>query len=156
MVGCLQLKTYIDSTEAETSERRFKFARERDVVLVDEYDQIMRDIEPFLSLSPSLLHSRITTLENDPFTHTFIVRNGAISIVGAKKELARASDQAGLIKNFVNLLPDVNITMSAHDGPSVLMDWRLKDSHIQAAKSGKRLLDSEADKIDDDPAYIEN
>lgn len=84
--------------------------------------------------------------------HTFVVKNGEISITGNKKELARASDQAGLMKDFLKFLPDVNITMSAHDGPSVLLDYRLKEKHERAGKEGKEVSDKEAAQVDDDIA----
>lgn len=91
-------------------------------------------------------------MEINEFTHTFIVKNGEIEIVGTKKELGRAKDQANLMKDFVKFLPEVNITMSAHDGPSVLMDWKLRDKHESLAREGKKIPDEEAEELDDDPA----
>ena len=131
---------------------RFRFAQSKNVILLDEYDQIHRDIVPFLSLSRSLLAQRIADLEAGEFTHTFIVKNGEIEITGNKKELARASDQAGLMKDFLKFLPDVNITMSAHDGPSILLDHALKEKHEQAGRAGRQVTDAEAGQVDDDIA----
>lgn len=91
-------------------------------------------------------------MEINEFTHTFIVKNGEIEIVGAKKELGRAKDQANLMKDFVKFLPPVNITMSAHDGPSVLMDWELRNKHESLAREGKKIDDQEAEELGDDPA----
>jgi hypothetical protein len=34
-------------------------------------------------------------------------------------------------------LPDVNVTMSHHDGPSVFMDWKTKQRHLDHARAGK-------------------
>lgn len=56
------------------------------------------------------------------------------------------------MKDFVKYLPQVNITMSAHDGPSVLMDWKLRDKHESLARQGKKIDDAEAEELDDDPA----
>lgn len=109
---------------------------------------------PFWSLSQNLLRTRITELENNEFTHTFVVKNGKIEIVGAKKELSRARDQADLMKDFVKYLPEVNITMSAHDGPSILMDWKLRNKHEELARRGEKISDEEAEEIDDDPTYV--
>jgi hypothetical protein len=33
-------------------------------------------------------------------------------------------------------LPDVNVTMSHHDGPSVFMDWKTKQRHLDHARAG--------------------
>jgi hypothetical protein len=133
-------------------EEWYKFATERNVVLIDEYDQIHRDIQPFLSLPTDLLHRRIDDLENNPFTHTFVVRDGKIEITGAKADLGRAKDQAGLMDKFVHLLPDVNITMSAHDGPSILVDWELKNKHRKAAIQNTKLTEEQAESVNDSPA----
>lgn len=130
----------------------FRFAQANNVILIDEYDQIHRDVLPFLSLSPELLASRLRDVEADPFTHTFVVKNGRITIEGAKKDLPRASDQMNLMKDFVKWLPDMNITMSAHDGPSILLDYNLKEAHVKAAQAGKKIPDKVAETPDDDPA----
>lgn len=131
---------------------RFRYAQSKNVILVDEYDQIHRDILPFLSLSTNLLRERIQEKEIDEFTHTFVVKNGEIEIIGAKKDLGRAKDQANLMKDFVKFLPEVNITMSAHDGPSVLMNHNLRDKHESLARDGKKIDDAEAEELGDDPA----
>ena len=123
-------------------------------MLLDEYDQIHRDIVPFLSLSPSLLAVRIAELEENEFTHTFVVKDGKIEITGSKKELARASDQAGLMADFLQYLPDVNITMSAHDGPSILMEYAQKSRHEQLGSEGKKMPDAEAELLNDDMAWV--
>ena len=90
--------------------------------------------------------------EKDEFTHTFIVNNGEIEIIGAKKDLGRAKDQANLMKDFVTFLPEVNITMSAHDGPSILLNHDLRDKHESLAREGKKIDDLEAEELGDDPA----
>lgn len=131
---------------------RFRFAQSKNIVLLDEYDQIHRDIVPYLSLSPALLAARIAELEVNEFTHTFVVKNGKIEITGSKKELARASDQAGLMADFLQYLPDVNITMSAHDGPSILMEHGQKSRHEELGKEGQKMPDAEAELLNDDMA----
>lgn len=130
----------------------YRFATERKVVLIDEYDQINRDIVPFLALSKDLLAERIRKEENDVFTLTLVIKNGALEIAGAKKDLARGKDQADLIRPFLKFLPDVNITMSAHDGPSVLLDRKLRDKHESYGSQGKTLTTEEANEVDDDLA----
>lgn len=116
---------------------RFKFAKDNDVILIDEYDRINLDILPFYSLPPPVLLSRAYELSQDADTHTFVVKDGEVEITGPMKELARAGDQRELMKRYKQWLPDMNITISAHDGPSVLLDWRQKERHLTAAKEGK-------------------
>ena len=42
------------------------------------------------------------------------------------------------MKRWAKYVDDVNITMSGHDGPSIMMDWETRQKHIDAAKAGKR------------------
>lgn len=48
----------------------------------------------------------------------------------------RAVDQAGLMKRWSHWVDDINITMSSHDGPSIMMAYEAKKLHEQAAEKG--------------------
>lgn len=110
---------------------RFKFAQDNKVILVDDYDQINRDILPFLGMPPSLLRSRSSTIISDPnnniqkgsFTlHVVDGRIGSMEeggITGGAKKSKRANEQIMLLKPFVGWLPDMNITISEQDGPGL-------------------------------------
>ncbi|KAK4054449.1 hypothetical protein OIV83_000943 [Microbotryomycetes sp. JL201] len=123
----------------------FKFAQDNKVVLIDEFDQTLNDVLPFYALPPETIHNRSMTLQRDPSTFTMQVRNGRNQIIGAHSGDGRAKDQAELMKRWTKYLPDVNITMSAHDGPSIVMDHRGKTRHLEAAKKGP-----EYDEVDED------
>jgi hypothetical protein len=116
---------------------RFTFAQATNVVLIDEFDTILRDILPFFALSPALIHSRSMTLQKDPSTFTMVLKNRAVEIIGPHKGDGRAEDQKGLMRRWAQFMPDVNITMSAHDGPSIMMDHLTRGRHVEAAKAGK-------------------
>jgi hypothetical protein len=157
----------------ESRVTRFRFAKDNDVVLVDEFDQTFTDVLPFWALSPSVLHQRASRLEVDPSTFTMVIRKGKVEIAGAHAKDGRAKDQAELMKRWAKWVPDVNITMSAHDGPSIMMDHGTRQKHLDHAKAGKRatlsfprlvavlsrsrrlstvIPDAEADNVDEDAA----
>ena len=85
-----------------------------------------------------VIQHRALQLQNDPSTFTMRIKNGKNEIIGAHKGDGRAKDQAKLMERWTKWVPDVNITMSAHDGPSIMLDERTRTRHLQAAKKGER------------------
>ncbi|KAJ8294104.1 Beta-1,2-xylosyltransferase 1 [Rhodotorula toruloides] len=131
----------------------FRFAKENDVILVDEFDQTFTDVLPFWALSPTILQQRASKLQIDSSTFTMVIRKGVVEIAGAHAKDGRAKDQAALMKRWARWVPDVNITMSAHDGPSIMMDHGTRQRHLDYAKAGKLIPDAEADNVDEDAAF---
>lgn len=80
------------------------------------------------------------------------VRNGKVTLYGAKKDLKRAKEQSEMMQHFVQWLPDMDIVMSAHDGPAVMMDDKLRTLHTTKAAQGQMLTSEEAETVDDDAA----
>ncbi len=119
---------------------RFAFAQANEVILIDEFDSTFRDVLPFLALPPDLLLERADELREDPNTFTATVKNGHLEIVGAHKDEERAKNQVGLMRRWVEHVDDFNMTMSAHDGPSVILNHKVKQRHIDAALAGKGAL----------------
>ncbi|BGP24738.1 glycosyltransferase family 90 protein [Rhodotorula toruloides] len=131
----------------------FRFAKDNDVILVDEFDQTFTDVLPFWALSPHILQERASKLHMDASTFTMVIRKGQVEIAGAHAKDGRAKDQAALMKRWAKWVPDVNITMSAHDGPSIMMDHGTRQKHLDFAKAGKLIPDAEADNVDEDAAF---
>lgn len=117
---------------------RFEFAQANSVVLIDEFDQTFNDVLPFWALPPSIIANRSQTIQADPNAITLKIINGKVEVSGTFTSHPRALDQSGLMKRWAKYVDDVNITMSGHDGPSIMMDWETRQKHIDAAKAGKR------------------
>lgn len=130
--------TRVSSLSPTLRHVRFKFAQTNEVILIDEFDNIARDTLPFWAIPPSVLHERARVLEDAPWTFTMVIKKGEVSIAGAHKGDGRAADQAKLMKRWVKWVPITNITMSAHDGPSIMTDERMMRRHVEAAKQGLR------------------
>ncbi|KAK4702217.1 hypothetical protein P7C70_g4014, partial [Phenoliferia sp. Uapishka_3] len=128
----------------------FAFAQSNDVILLDEFDNIARDLLPFWAIPPSVIHERSAVLEEAPWTFTMQISKGKVEIKGAHAGDGRAADQAKLMQRWVRWVGDVNVTMSAHDGPSIMTDDGTRMKHIEAAKKGVLLSDEELDVIDED------
>lgn len=102
----------------------FQFAKDNKVILVDDYDQINRDMLPLLGLPSRPLQDRSRTMIEDKTNYyyqgsfTMHVKDGAVAqVTGGKKDHSRRKEQESLIAGFVHLLPDMNITIWIDDGP---------------------------------------
>ncbi|GAA5959239.1 hypothetical protein JCM8115_000048 [Rhodotorula mucilaginosa] len=131
----------------------FEFAQANSVVLIDEFDQTFNDVLPFWALPPSMIANRSQTIQADPNAITLKIIKGKVEVAGTFAKHPRALDQSGLMKRWAKYVDDVNITMSGHDGPSIMMDWETRQKHIDAAKAGKLLTQEEADGVNDDAAW---
>lgn len=92
----------------------WKFVEEHDVQLPDEYDTIMRDVEMFFALPPSVFRQRVDTLVNDPSFHmskesfTINIKNGALTMSGPHGQGSRAEETRDLVEPIASLLPDLS------------------------------------------------
>lgn len=107
-------------------------------MLIDEFDQTLHDVLPFYAMPAYVIEHRAMQLQRDASTFTMRIKDGKNEIIGAHKDDGRAKDQAELMKRWTKWVPDVNITMSAHDGPSIMMDEQTRTQHVEAAKRGRR------------------
>lgn len=119
------------------------------MILVDNYDQINRDILPFLGMPPSLLRTRSSTIMSDPNNNiqkgsfTLHVVNGQIAsveeggITGGAKNSKRAHEQIELLEPFLGWLPDLNITISEQDGPAMHLSGERRLQLETLAKEGR-------------------
>ncbi|GAA5824165.1 hypothetical protein JCM5353_006163 [Sporobolomyces roseus] len=147
----------------------FEFAQENEVVLIDEFDSTFRDVELFYALPPKVIRERAEKLQSDQSTFTMEISPGSggkVEISGAHKEDGRAKDQKKLMERWSKFVvggevkgkdgklrrEGVNITMAAHDGPSVMMDERGRMRHLQAARQGKYLKEDEYEEVNEDAA----
>lgn len=120
---------------------RWNFANERNVRLVDEFDQINFDIEPILALPHSILDERLKALQwgDDPAQFQILVRNGKAFVTGGpQKDSPRAQDLLKLISDFSHLLPDLTIPITNHDRGNGILAHDLRQATHQAVlqKSG--------------------
>ncbi|EGG02574.1 family 90 glycosyltransferase [Melampsora larici-populina 98AG31] len=130
----------------------FEWCLKNKVVLIDEFDRIHQVIEPFWALPPHVIRNRSEIVGLDDAFTIMRVKDGKVTVTGKKKDAGRTKDQLNLLKKFIQFLPDVNITMSHHDGPSVFMDYQTKQKHINYAREGKVIPEEEVDLVEDNAA----
>ncbi|CAE6452587.1 unnamed protein product [Rhizoctonia solani] len=127
----------------------YEFARSVNFKLIDEFDQIDRDITPFLALPHHVMQHRLELASKDDHSYHFTVKDGNFSIGGPLAHWDIAAELGKLLQPFVKDLPDIKFYVSGHDGgPTILPeDMRLAVSRV--LKAGKRLTEEEIIRLDD-------
>ncbi|KAM0753106.1 capsular associated protein [Meredithblackwellia eburnea MCA 4105] len=91
----------------------FAFAIQgRNHTLVDEYDQLMADLLPYRSLSPSEIRRRTQELAQVPGISIVSIRNGAAQVHSKSGKWAPALAFQQMIGTFVRDLPDMDIAIN--------------------------------------------
>lgn len=130
----------------------FNFAQSNGVQLLDEYDSIHARLQPFAALRPSVLRERNLILQNvsqwdvgqtfwmHPLTVTIKVsENGSkVEAEGPMRHENHRSDQVmALLEGIAQFLPDLNMTITGHDVPWVVLSGEHKQMHVDAAERGE-------------------
>lgn len=102
-------------------DRWYDFVVENNVQLVDEYDQIHRDLLPFWGLAPQVLRGRATrAIRTDNFLMAVRIRNGKVDSVERGNEWQQEAI-GGMIEKFVRYLPDMDLAFNLHDEARVVL-----------------------------------
>ncbi|GAA6001366.1 hypothetical protein JCM10207_006628 [Rhodosporidiobolus poonsookiae] len=128
----------------------WRYAMENRVILVDEYDQIHSDLEPFFSLPPAELRRRAQALQDDPslpwHAHSFgiSVEDGRVGMMHGRAEGSnmggqRTEDLLDMMGEFAGALPDLQVRLAEGDEPAVVVSGEAKARHLEYAREGKLL-----------------
>ncbi|KJZ77551.1 hypothetical protein HIM_03275 [Hirsutella minnesotensis 3608] len=94
--------------------------------VIDSFEQIDRDLEPFWSLSPAELRKRAVLTAADPSAAVIKIQNGEV----ARSDSANTADQQDLdemvemIRKFSKLLPDMILPINLGPSPRILPSWK--------------------------------
>ncbi|PVH89713.1 glycosyltransferase family 90 protein [Cadophora sp. DSE1049] len=104
-------------------EEWYKFARELGVYNVDDFGQIMDDLRPFWGIEPEIVRSFAGHMHEDP-------RNGLSGLHIRDNKIWKLTNAnwrvetfAKIVKPFVHLLPDMDISINRLDQPRVVVPW---------------------------------
>ncbi|KAJ5351654.1 hypothetical protein N7452_000628 [Penicillium brevicompactum] len=127
----------------------YDFAKERNTMLIDEYDAVYHSLLPFWGLSPHTIRSRVREdMGFDNVVMGISIRNGeAIHLGNGQGNFQRdaAMKQFG---KFAQWLPDMDLEFNVHDEPRVVVPHQdlhrlvLKGRAAQANLSRNPLLDA--------------
>ncbi|KAG8954787.1 capsule-associated protein CAP1 [Tulasnella sp. 419] len=107
----------------------WKFAQDNNVKIIDEYDNLIRDLEPFWALSGEELRRRAVQVGELPSIDLVRLRNGSAITVNLEKGFldsevsARAKGFRVMIEKFQSKLPDMDFPINAKAEGRVLIPW---------------------------------
>ena len=129
-------------------EEWFAFCQAKGIRIVDDYDQLMKDLLPHHALEPEIFIARSQALEGGGFTYTLDVTRDSVEVTGERAPNARPKHLKNLIDGFRYDLPlgfQLKITGSDHDTGSTVLakDQRLKAMQLVRAGECKLIGDLE-------------
>ncbi|KAI9849462.1 MAG: capsule-associated protein CAP1 [Sclerophora amabilis] len=99
----------------------YEFAVKNGVQLIDEYDTIHDSLLPFWALDPSIIRSRVReALGFDNALMGMSIRAGQPVLIEKGPEWQQKAT-VGIMKAFVNHLPDMDLAFNLHDEPRVVV-----------------------------------
>lgn len=132
-------------------DRWYEFAKNNNVVLIDEYDTIYHSLKPFWGMPPAEIRKKVRQaigfhdpvgLNDNRLLHVAI-RNGGVSTGGQGQEWQKRATR-GMIERFVAFLPDMDIAFNAHDEPRVVVPNDMLNQYLARAQKALASLGSTA------------
>ncbi|KAI5453780.1 cryptococcal xylosyltransferase 1 [Naganishia albida] len=121
----------------------WEFAKNRGVLLPDEYDSIMQTLLPFYAFTPAELEKRNGEAEKTVETFTMIVKKGKVEVQWNDEysrdhwwaSRPRADAQVNLMEPFLGMLSDFRATFTIHDQPSIMPSHERMSELVHLAKT---------------------
>ena len=109
----------------------YKFARQRDVFNIDDFEQVMDDLRPFWAINASEIRIHAAHMwENFDYGVSVIhIRNHKVAKV--ENHSWRSETMEKVIHKFIEHLPDMDIPMNRLDQPRVIVPWEDMQNHLQ-------------------------
>ena len=119
----------------------FAFCQANGIRIVDNYDQMMKDLLPHHALNPELFVERSEGVRGTPFTYDLEVSRERVDLTGERAWSARPRHIQGLIEGFKDYLPEgfsVKMTGSDHDAGSIILGSDQRERAMQLMREGGR------------------
>lgn len=130
----------------------YEFAKQRNAMLVDEYDTIYHSLLPFWGVSPSTIRSRVREdLGFDNVVMGISIRNGEPIHLGNGQGNFQRDAAMKQFNKFAQWLPDMDLEFNVHDEPRVVVPHEqlhrlvTKGYKAQACLNGSSLLNDFSD-----------
>jgi hypothetical protein len=119
-------------------EKRYAFARANNVLLIDEFDLINKDLALYRAFNSTGFRARLDhTVTTFDATWTITVKDGKASRGGILGHHDRAKGVVALLKRFVHHVPDLTMAYNGHDGARIPVAWEERNRLEELGKAGK-------------------
>jgi hypothetical protein len=122
-------------------DRWFAFCQKHDIAIVDDYDQMMKDILPHYALRPEVFIARSRALNGTGFTYTLDINSARIKATGERSTNTRPKQLVALIDGFRADLPgdfELAVTGSDHDTGGTVLGQDQRRRAMELVSEGKR------------------
>lgn len=128
----------------------YKFARKKNVVNIDDFEQIMDDLRPFWAVEPATIRSHAAHMwENEGHGASGIhIRDHRI--VRTDFPMWRSDIMEEVIKTFINHVPDMDIAMNRLDQPRVVVPYEQLQEMLQKEQQSRVMPPEAADSFSSD------
>ena len=111
-------------------EKWYRFARERNVYNIDDFEQIMNDLRPFWAVEPHIIRTLAAHMweKKEDGISGIHIRNH--TVVKLNNPSWRAETMVTLIERFIKYIPDMDIAMNRLDQPRVVVPWETMQSML--------------------------
>ena len=116
-------------------DRWYQMAVEANVTLIDEYDLLMQDLEPFGGISAKELHARTAKVSTARMISRMMVRDHTIKVDPDHHHPPRLTEVPLTIEwldDFAEFLPDMDLAFNAIDEPRVIVPHGSLESSLRA------------------------
>lgn len=101
----------------------YKFARERNVFNIDDFQQIMDDLRPFWAVNASVIRIHAAHMAENPNFGVSVIHIRKHKVVKIQNASWRSETMVKVIEKFIEFLPDMDIAMNRLDQPRLLVPW---------------------------------
>lgn len=101
----------------------YRYARDKNVHNVDDFEQIMDDLRPFWGVEPSVIRSLAAHMSEDEGAGVSGIHIRNKKIWKLTNNNWRADTFAKMLEKFVQHLPDMDIAMNRLDQPRLVVPW---------------------------------
>lgn len=127
----------------------FAFAKENDAVMIDEYDQLARDMEPFWILTGKELRKRCIDVGYLPSVDLVRIENGQTRTLDLTKGFddaevgARAKGFRVMLEKFQDRLPNMDFPINEKAEGRILVPWEDRQKNSSDGRNIKDVLGGE-------------
>ena len=118
----------------------FEYAKERNCTVIDDYDQIYKDLLPFWGIEPSVIRKRSSILRKSSGYISVLIDKGKADAAHISEDSTYPTDSiTNMIKSFAPWLPQMQIILNPSSSPQIALPYSSVASLEAAGYQSERL-----------------
>ena len=105
----------------------YKYAKDRSSVIIDDFDHITEDLQPFWAIKPADIRAQTREILADPWNEVapILIRNGKAEIGPDVKPTHRwmLDGVIAIMSNYIEKIPDMDLAFNINDEPRIVIPY---------------------------------